>query len=168
LRLFDPNGGQYHSALSLGKSIEASSAIPINMLVVASYDTVIFGVRISCSSQLPTNGLAVGSSPGPARSRVAETTRRPGGFSERFTDEAFNCGRSRCRDAAKSERGCSRKSAQKAPSSRGVQSSMMSGLARVLTRYRPSEPRQGGRRPDLWPEQPSRWVCFDRRRREAG
>lgn len=47
LHLFDPNTGQDYSTLSLGKNIEASPAIYNNMLVVASYDKKIFGVRIS-------------------------------------------------------------------------------------------------------------------------
>ena len=47
LHLFDPNTGQDYSTVSLGNNIEASPAIYNNMLVVASYDKKIFGVRIS-------------------------------------------------------------------------------------------------------------------------
>ncbi len=47
LHLFDPNTGKDYSTVSLGKNIEASPAIYNNMLVVASYDKKIFGVRIS-------------------------------------------------------------------------------------------------------------------------
>ncbi|MDR1767513.1 MAG: PQQ-binding-like beta-propeller repeat protein [Propionibacteriaceae bacterium] len=47
LHLFDPNTGQDYSTVSLGKNIEASAAVYNNMLVIASYDKKIFGVRIS-------------------------------------------------------------------------------------------------------------------------
>ncbi len=47
LHLFDPNTGSDYSTLSLGKNIEASPAIYDDMLVVASYDKKIFGVKIS-------------------------------------------------------------------------------------------------------------------------
>ncbi|MDQ7991358.1 MAG: PQQ-binding-like beta-propeller repeat protein [Propionicimonas sp.] len=47
LHLFDPNTGLDFSTLSLGKNVEASPAIYDNMLVVASYDKKIFGIKIS-------------------------------------------------------------------------------------------------------------------------
>jgi outer membrane protein assembly factor BamB len=47
LHLFDPNTGEDLSTLSLGKNIETSPAAYGNMLVLASYDKKIFGVRVS-------------------------------------------------------------------------------------------------------------------------
>ncbi|MDR1833364.1 MAG: PQQ-binding-like beta-propeller repeat protein [Propionibacteriaceae bacterium] len=47
MHLFDPNTGEDYSTISLGKNVEASPAAFGNMLVVASYDKKIFGIRIS-------------------------------------------------------------------------------------------------------------------------
>lgn len=47
MHLFDPQTGQDHATVSLGKNVEASPAIFDNMIVVASYDKKIFGIRIS-------------------------------------------------------------------------------------------------------------------------
>lgn len=47
LHLFDPNTGGDYSTVSLGKNIEASPAIYNDMIVVASYDKKIFGIKIS-------------------------------------------------------------------------------------------------------------------------
>lgn len=47
LHLFDPNTGEDYSTVSLGKNIEASPAVYNDMLVVASYDKKIFGIKIS-------------------------------------------------------------------------------------------------------------------------
>lgn len=46
LHLFDPQTGEDHSRLDLGKNIEATPAVYDDMLVVASYDRNIYGVRI--------------------------------------------------------------------------------------------------------------------------
>jgi len=47
MHLFDPETGLDHSTVSLGKNVEATPAVFGDMLVVASYDRKIFGVRIS-------------------------------------------------------------------------------------------------------------------------
>ena len=47
LHLFDPNTGEDYSTVSLGKNVEASPAIYNDMIVVASYDKKIFGIKIS-------------------------------------------------------------------------------------------------------------------------
>ena len=47
LHLFDPNTGEDYSTVSLGKNVEASPAIYDDMIVVASYDKKIFGIKIS-------------------------------------------------------------------------------------------------------------------------
>lgn len=47
LHLFDPATGADYSTVSLGKNVEASVAAYDNMLVVASYDQKIFGIRVS-------------------------------------------------------------------------------------------------------------------------
>lgn len=46
LHLFDPATGADYSTVSLGKNVEASVAAYDNMLVVASYDQKIFGIRV--------------------------------------------------------------------------------------------------------------------------
>ena len=46
IHLFDPQTGVDLSTLSLGKNIEATPAVYDNMLVVASYDRNIYGIRI--------------------------------------------------------------------------------------------------------------------------
>lgn len=47
IHLFDPNTGLDISTLNIGKNIEATPAIFNDMLVVASYDRHIYGIRIS-------------------------------------------------------------------------------------------------------------------------
>lgn len=47
MHLFDPNTGEDFSTVSLGRNVEASPAIYNNMIVVASYDKKIFGIKIS-------------------------------------------------------------------------------------------------------------------------
>lgn len=47
LHLFDPATGKDYSTLSLGKNVEASVSAYDNMLVVASYDQKIFGIKLS-------------------------------------------------------------------------------------------------------------------------
>jgi hypothetical protein len=47
LHLFDPATGKDYSTLSLGKNVEASVSVFNNMLVVASYDQKIFGIKLS-------------------------------------------------------------------------------------------------------------------------
>jgi outer membrane protein assembly factor BamB len=47
MHLFDPNTGEDYSTVSLGKNVEASPAIYNDMIVVASYDKKIFGIKIS-------------------------------------------------------------------------------------------------------------------------
>jgi len=47
LHLFDPATGKDYSTVSLGKNVEASVAAYNNMLVVASYDQKIFGIKVS-------------------------------------------------------------------------------------------------------------------------
>lgn len=47
VHLFDPATGTDYSTVSLGKNVEASVAAYDNMLVVASYDQKIFGIRVS-------------------------------------------------------------------------------------------------------------------------
>ena len=46
LRLFDPETGRDLATVSLGKNVEATPAVFGNMLVVASYDKQIYGVRL--------------------------------------------------------------------------------------------------------------------------
>jgi hypothetical protein len=47
LHLFDPATGKDYSTLSLGKNVEASVSAYDNMLVVASYNQKIYGIRLS-------------------------------------------------------------------------------------------------------------------------
>lgn len=47
LHLFDPATGKDYSTVSLGKNVEASVSAYNNMLVVASYDQKIFGIKVS-------------------------------------------------------------------------------------------------------------------------
>ncbi|MCW5952507.1 MAG: PQQ-like beta-propeller repeat protein [Propionibacteriaceae bacterium] len=47
MHLFDPNTGSDYSTVSLGKNVEASPAIYNDMIVVASYDKKIFGIKIN-------------------------------------------------------------------------------------------------------------------------
>lgn len=47
MHLFDPNTGEDYSTVSLGANVEASPAIYNDMIVVASYDKKIFGIKIS-------------------------------------------------------------------------------------------------------------------------
>ncbi|WP_347349023.1 PQQ-binding-like beta-propeller repeat protein [Nigerium sp.] len=47
MHLFDPQTGEDLDTVSLGKNTEASPAIYNNMIVVASYDRKIFGIKIS-------------------------------------------------------------------------------------------------------------------------
>ena len=47
LHLFNPVDGRDYSTLSLGKNIEASVAVYNNMLVVASYNQKIYGIKLS-------------------------------------------------------------------------------------------------------------------------
>ena len=47
MHLFDPHTGKDISTVSLGKNVEASPAVFGNMIVVASYDKHIYGIRIS-------------------------------------------------------------------------------------------------------------------------
>ena len=47
MHLFDPNTGADYTTLSLGRNVEASPAIYNNMIVVASYDKKIYGIKIS-------------------------------------------------------------------------------------------------------------------------
>ena len=47
MHLFDPNTGADYSTVNLGRNVEASPAIYNNMIVVASYDKKIFGIKIS-------------------------------------------------------------------------------------------------------------------------
>ena len=47
VHLFDPNTGRDYSTLSLGANVEASIAAYDNMLVVASYNQKIYGIRVS-------------------------------------------------------------------------------------------------------------------------
>ncbi|MFT3859807.1 PQQ-binding-like beta-propeller repeat protein [Micropruina sp.] len=47
LHLFDPNTGRDYTTISLGANVEASVAAYDNMIVVASYDQKIFGIRVS-------------------------------------------------------------------------------------------------------------------------
>ncbi|MBK8460642.1 MAG: PQQ-binding-like beta-propeller repeat protein [Micropruina sp.] len=47
MHLFDPNTGEDLSTVSLGKNTEASPAVYGNMIVVASYDKKIWGIKIS-------------------------------------------------------------------------------------------------------------------------
>lgn len=46
MHLFDPNTGEDYSTISLGANVEASPAIYNDMIVVASYDKKIFGIKI--------------------------------------------------------------------------------------------------------------------------
>ncbi|MBK8447373.1 MAG: PQQ-binding-like beta-propeller repeat protein [Micropruina sp.] len=47
LHLFDPTTGRDHTTISLGANVEASVAVYDNMIVVASYDQKIFGIKVS-------------------------------------------------------------------------------------------------------------------------
>lgn len=47
LHLFDPASGADYATVSLGRNVEASVAAYDNMLVVASYDQKIFGIKVS-------------------------------------------------------------------------------------------------------------------------
>ncbi len=47
MHLFDPHTGEDISTVNLGKNVEASPAVFENMIVVASYDKHIYGIRIS-------------------------------------------------------------------------------------------------------------------------
>ena len=47
LHLFNPVDGRDYSTLSLGKNIEASVAVYNDMLVVASYNQKIYGIKLS-------------------------------------------------------------------------------------------------------------------------
>lgn len=47
MHLFDPNTGEDYSTISLGRNVEASPAIYNDMIVVASYDKKIFGIKIT-------------------------------------------------------------------------------------------------------------------------
>lgn len=47
LHLFDPATGRDYSTLPLGKNVEASVSVFNNMLVVASYDQLIYGIKLS-------------------------------------------------------------------------------------------------------------------------
>ena len=46
IHLFNPNTGEDYSTLQLGKNTEASISAYGDMLVVASYDRHIYGIRI--------------------------------------------------------------------------------------------------------------------------
>ena len=47
LHLFDPTTGRDYTSISLGANVEASVAVYDNMIVVASYDQKIFGIKVS-------------------------------------------------------------------------------------------------------------------------
>jgi len=47
LHLFDPNTGKDYTTISLGANVEASVSVFDNMIVVASYDQKIFGIKVS-------------------------------------------------------------------------------------------------------------------------
>ena len=46
MHLFDPETGEDISTVSLGKNVEATPSVFGDMLVVASYDRNIYGIRI--------------------------------------------------------------------------------------------------------------------------